>query len=207
MRVMARRPQPPERTQSGSKESPRDFRSEDGALPGCRKDFQVIRPDWVRTQRLIDGVHVREQKNVFKRTGILTEVFRRDWGVDEQPVDQVFQVLLAGSEISAWHTHQFTLDRLFVSQGRIRIVLYDGRRGSRTFGRINELQFGDMRPGLVVIPPGVWHGIQNVSAQASLILNLVDRAYSYTDPDHWRLPVDTAEIPYRFPGLPGDGGQ
>jgi dTDP-4-dehydrorhamnose 3,5-epimerase len=27
---------------------------------------------------------------------------------------------------------------------------------------------------------------------------MVDRAYTYEDPDHWRLPPDTREIPYRF---------
>jgi len=30
----------------------------------------------------------------------------------------------------------------------------------------------------------------------SILVNLVDAAYSYDDPDHWRLPPDTPEIPY-----------
>lgn len=29
-------------------------------------------------------------------------------------------------------------------------------------------------------------------------VNDIDRAYRYEDPDHWRLPADTGEIPYRF---------
>jgi dTDP-4-dehydrorhamnose 3,5-epimerase len=44
----------------------------------------------------------------------------------------------------------------------------------------------------------VWHGVQNVHPGPSSVLNLVDRAYRYEAPDHWRLPPDTAEIPYRF---------
>jgi hypothetical protein len=31
------------------------------------------------------------------------------------------------------------------------------------------------------------------------VLNLTDHAYTYDSPDHWRLPVDTRRIPYRFP--------
>jgi dTDP-4-dehydrorhamnose 3,5-epimerase len=49
-----------------------------------------------------------------------------------------------------------------------------------------------------VIPSGVWHGVQNLQATESRVLNLVDVAYEYEDPDHWRLPADTAEIPYSF---------
>ena len=61
-----------------------------------------------------------------------------------------------------------------------------------------ELQLGTVRPGLVVVPPRVWHGVQSVHAGSSSLLNLVDRAYRYERPDHWRLPPDTDEIPYRF---------
>jgi dTDP-4-dehydrorhamnose 3,5-epimerase len=35
-------------------------------------------------------------------------------------------------------------------------------------------------------------------ATPALVLNLVDRPYRYEDPDRWRLPPDTPEIPYRF---------
>ena len=174
------------------------FTSEDGAIEGCRKDVQSIRPDWIRVQKLIQGVKVHESRNVPKGQGILTEIFRRDWQIDDGGVDQVFQVLMAPGEVSAWHAHQFGRDRIFISQGSVKVVLYDGRTSSRTFGRINEFQFGSSRPGLVLIPPGVWHGTQNVSHQPSVTLNLTDHAYRYKDPDHWRLPSDSPKIPYQF---------
>ena len=109
---------------------------------------------------------------------------------------------LAPGEVSAWHAHQTTRDRLFVSQGMLKIVLFDARKGSPTFGRLNELRFGTVRPALVTIPPGVWHGVQNLSGEPSCLLNLVDRAYQYEDPDHRRLPPRTAKIPYRFDDAP-----
>jgi dTDP-4-dehydrorhamnose 3,5-epimerase len=55
-----------------------------------------------------------------------------------------------------------------------------------------------MRPTLVVIPPGVWHGLQVLSAEAATFVNFFDRAYDYSDPDDWRLPLDSPEIPYAF---------
>ena len=91
-----------------------------------------------------------------------------------------------------------TTDRLFVNRGLIKIVLYDAREASPTFGQINEFRLGNARPGLLIIPPKVWHGVQNIAQESSAILNLVDRAYAYEDPDHWRVDVNSPEIPYRF---------
>ena len=171
-----------------------------GLLTGAKKDRQSITSDWTLLKSAIDGVRLKEVRNVPKQGGSLTEVFRRDWLLDDGVVDQVFQVILRTGEISTWHMHQYTLDRLFVSQGLVKIALYDGRRSSPTCGKIAEYRLGTIRSGLVVVPPGVWHAVQNIADEPSAILNLVDKAYAYEDPDHWRLPYDTTEIPYRFEG-------
>jgi dTDP-4-dehydrorhamnose 3,5-epimerase len=167
-------------------------------IDGATKDGQSITSDWTPFLRLIDGVRIREVKNVPKSNGVLTEVFRTDWSLDEGAVQQVFQTTVVPGGLSAWHAHQHTTDRLFVSSGMLTIVLYDARESSPTHGRVNELRFGAQRPALVVIPPGVWHGVQNTGDVPALLLNLVDQAYRYEDPDHWRLPPDTPRIPYSF---------
>jgi dTDP-4-dehydrorhamnose 3,5-epimerase len=164
------------------------------------KDSQSITADWVRPQELIAGVVLKEVRNVPKDNGMLTEIFRSGWDIGETTVDQIFQVVLSPGAISAWHTHLETLDRLFVTHGLMKVVLYDDRSDSPTHGLVNEFKLGAWRPGLVVVPPGVWHGIQNLHHEPSTILNAVDRAYRYEDPDHWRVPHDSADIPYRFQG-------
>ena len=167
-------------------------------IQGAVKDRQSMTADWVPLAQHIAGIQVREVKNVPKDNGVLTEIFRLDWNLDSGAVQQVFQVTLVPGGLSAWHTHRLTTDRLFITHGLIKIVLFDGREESPTRGRVNELRFGVVRPALVVVPPGVWHGVQNVSSGPSSVLNIVDRAYRYEDPDHWRLPPDTPEIPYSF---------
>lgn len=169
-------------------------------LEGAVKDAQSITARWSPASlRLIAGVSVHEVLNVPKNHGYLTEVFRADWlrGMNVT-VDQVFQVVLDSGGISAWHAHERTIDRLFVSRGLVRIVLYDSREDSPTRGLINEFRFGTVRPALVCVPPQVWHGIQNVATTESMVLNLVDRAYDYEDPDHWRIPADSPHIPFSF---------
>jgi dTDP-4-dehydrorhamnose 3,5-epimerase len=168
-------------------------------LEGARKDRQSMAADWTRVdQQLIEGVRVREIANVPKQDGYLTEVYRADWRLDELPVRQVFQVTLNPGAVSGWHTHGTTHDRLFVNSGLIRIVLYDAREHSSTKGVTNEFRFGTVRAALVVVPPRIWHGIENVGPGVSSVLNLVDTEYAYDDPDHWRLPLDTDQIPFRF---------
>ena len=92
------------------------------------------------------------------------------------------------------------IDRLFINQGHVKVVLFDGRQESPTHGRICEIHCGDARPAMLVIPIGVWHGLQNLGSTDALMLNFPSRAYNYEDPDHYRLPFDTTEIPYAWSG-------
>jgi dTDP-4-dehydrorhamnose 3,5-epimerase len=171
-------------------------------LEGARKQSQSVTSDWeLAGQNTISGVLLKPMKTVLKGDGYLTEIFRRDWFPEIQIVDQVFQVTLFPAAINAWHAHEHTTDRLFVALGQCRIVLYDRRPGSPTCGVVSEFKLGAERRGLLEIPPKVWHGVQNLYPGNSLILNLVDRAYQYDDPDHWRLPLDSHLIPYQFANL------
>lgn len=169
-----------------------------GMLPGAIRREQSVTNDWHILRRSIDGVAVKEVRSVLKQNGYLTEIYRRDWQLDGTDVDQVFQIVLNPGVVEAWHMHARTVDRFFASTGRVKIVLYDARRESPTYQLVSEYLIGTERPALLIVPPGVWHGVQNISDETAVVLNLVDHAYVYEGPDHWGLPADTEEIPYRF---------
>jgi dTDP-4-dehydrorhamnose 3,5-epimerase len=171
---------------------------EEGGLLGAARDRQSVTRDWQSQVDLIDGVLVKEVRNVAKDNGYLTELWREDWPLSGAHVAQVFQAVIEVGGISAWHVHQLATDRLFANHGLVKIVLYDARAGSPTSGRVNVLRCGTTRPLLVVVPPGVWHGVQNLGSEPAFLINMPDRAYRYEFPDHWRLPQDTSEIPYSF---------
>lgn len=168
-----------------------------GYLPGTKQDRQSVTKDWESLQPLIEGVQVCEVRSVIKDNGHLTELYRSDWkGMTE--IRHVFQETLIPGEITAWHLHDQTTDRLFVSMGLVKIVLYDAREDSPTQGFLNVFRFGTPRSGLVIIPPGIWHGVMNVGSELALLINLTDQVYEYENPDHWKLPFDTEQIPYCF---------
>jgi len=164
-----------------------------------KKDPQLVNADWQpQGSILIEGVVLKAMSNVLSDNGCLTEIYRQDWRLDGKPVAQVFQKLLCAGDVSAWHAHRVTTDRLFIALGRAKVVLYDARLDSPSFGVVAEYRLGTERPALIVVPPGVWHGIRVIGDQPALLINLVDRAYDYEDPDHWRLPADSPDIPYRI---------
>jgi len=170
----------------------------DNMLPGAKKDSQLIDRDWHANQKVIEGISVREVLHVPRDHGVITEMFRPEWDPTEQPVVQIYQSRLFVGALGAWSCHEFSTDRLFVNHGLLKIALYDARPESKTLGVVNEFYAGDARPLLLVIPPGVWHGLQNVGTSDALVLNFPTRAYDYESPDHYRLPYDTPEIPYSW---------
>jgi dTDP-4-dehydrorhamnose 3,5-epimerase len=167
-------------------------------LPGARKDPQSVTSDWQTMQHAIDGVVIREVLHVPRDHGVITEMFRPEWDPTGLPIVHIYQSRLFPAAIGAWSCHAETVDRLFVNQGHLKIVLYDGRAGSRTAGRLMLTHAGDSRPCFVVVPSGVWHGLQNLGSSDALVINCPTKAYNYEDPDHYRLPYDSAEIPYTW---------
>ena len=167
-------------------------------LRGAQKDTQQVTSEWQRVRSSIAGVTVREVLHVPRDHGVITEVFRPEWDPTGLPIVHLYQSRLFPGAIGAWSCHAKNIDRLFVNQGHLKIVLFDARDDSETHGHLMELHVGDARPAFLVIPPDIWHGLQNLGSSDALMLNLPTKAYDYEDPDHYRLPWNTPEIPYTW---------
>jgi dTDP-4-dehydrorhamnose 3,5-epimerase len=55
---------------------------------------------------------------------------------------------------------------------------------------------GQQNPILLKIPPGVMHGFKGIGQGMTLMVNVPTELYRYDDPDEYRLPAHTDEIPY-----------
>ena len=173
--------------------------SNEWLIGSAKQDQASITKNWVpNAKKQIEGVSVIEVKPVMTDYGHLTEVLRGEWLADTPKVDQVFVSTIMAGHLSAWHAHATTTDRLFAVTGQFRVVLFDARQDSPTYGLLTEYKMGAQRPMLIVVPPKVWHGVQNYGSDTAVLLDAVDLAYKYDDPDHWRLPADSKEIPYSF---------
>ena len=167
-------------------------------LKDAKKDQQTITADGKLTRTFLQGVAQKEILNIITGNGVTTEIYRPEWTAGPDQVRHIIHAILRANAISAWHVHEYQTDTIFVTNGSIKLVLFDDRPDSTTRGKINVFHLSRMRPTLVTIPPGIWHGLQNIENSESSFINYFDRPYVYTDPDEWRLPFDTDKIPYQF---------
>ena len=115
------------------------------------------------------------------------------WG---EPIVYAYHITISPGRIKGWGVHKLQTDRYYVAYGFLRVVLYDGRPSSPTYERLSQFYFSDETPGLLKIPPGVWHGDQNLGDEDVVIINYPTRIYDKKSPDKWRIPVDSDLIPF-----------
>lgn len=119
------------------------------------------------------------------------------FGQDQQ-TPHVYMVTAAAQSVRAWVYHKRQSDRLAFTKGRIRIVLYDLRPQSPTYGALNVIEAGADNMLQLTIPPFVVHAVQNPTDEDTVFVNMPTRAYDPAWPDKSRLPKDHPGIPYRF---------
>jgi dTDP-4-dehydrorhamnose 3,5-epimerase len=65
--------------------------------------------------------------------------------------------------------------------GLFQVALYDLRMASPTFGQLNTIYTGALRPMQILIPPGVGHGYKVVGADSALLVYATDQFYNPSD--------------------------
>lgn len=162
------------------------------------KDRMSSDKNWNVQQDLIEGVKVKKLANVCDDRGTVCEIFRVDWMVSDEPIPQVFQTSIYPGRVKAWIVHRRHTDRLFVATGMLQLALFDDRADSLTRGRINEFFLGELNRGLLVVPPGVYHGWKNIGDKESVVISLPTEAYDYENPDVFRVDAHNGGIPYSW---------
>jgi dTDP-4-dehydrorhamnose 3,5-epimerase len=170
-------------------------------LENAKKDTQTVGRDGeIAGMRLISGVVVREGRNVLTRSGSLTEVFSLNWSETQVRPGHCNWVGMSPGAVTDWHCHAAQLDHIYAVLGTIRICLYDDRKTSDTRGMVNVFRVGALRPTLIIVPPGIWHGMHNEGGVPAGYINYFEKPFRHEDPDNFRLPHDTPSIPCRLAG-------
>ncbi|MBZ5536889.1 MAG: dTDP-4-dehydrorhamnose 3,5-epimerase family protein [Acidobacteriia bacterium] len=144
---------------------------------------------------MIDGVRVKTLKVISDERGRLMEVLRND---DDLFIKfgQIYITTAYPGVVKGWHYHKKQIDNFVVARGMMKLVLYDSRKKSKTFGEINEFFMGEHNPILVQIPAWVFHGFKCVSESECVVVNTPTEVYHYKKPDEFRVPYKSRKIPY-----------
>ncbi len=144
---------------------------------------------------MIPGVEVKPLVRHADDRGYLAELLRAD-----EPIfsgfGQANVTLTYPGVVKAWHYHRLQDDLWACVSGMIRVGLYDLRESSPTFKETAELTLGDYSPQLVKIPVGVAHGYKVLSPNPAILIYFVTKPYDRAQPDEYRLPWDSPEIPF-----------
>ena len=146
---------------------------------------------------MIQGVEIKQLTSHADERGYLMELLRSDDPIFTK-FGQCYVSLNYPGVVRAWHYHKKQDDHLAVVRGMCRVGLYDMREGSPTRGEVNEFYLGDHNPVLLKIPMGVVHGYKTVGVEPSLLVNFPTEVYNRQEPDEYRLPWNTAQIPFNW---------
>ncbi len=144
---------------------------------------------------MIDGVVVKKLVVIPDERGYLMEILRRDDPFFEQ-FGQAYLTVVYPDAVKGWHYHKEQTDHFCVVKGLAKVVLYDGRDGSKTKGEVNEYFIGEKNPCVLRIPKGVLHGMKGVGVEPALLLNLPDQMYDHAAPDEYRVAPHDGSVPY-----------
>ncbi len=146
---------------------------------------------------MIEGVIVKPLRVHADDRGYLMEILRDDDEVYER-FGQVYVTTCYPGVVKAWHAHTKQTDHLVCVSGTMKVGLYDGRPESPTRGETMSLVLGLVRPALVKVPPGIWHGFTAIGTESAMLLNVPTVHYDPEHPDELRRDPFDPEIPFEW---------
>ncbi|MBV8185932.1 MAG: dTDP-4-dehydrorhamnose 3,5-epimerase family protein [Alphaproteobacteria bacterium] len=149
---------------------------------------------------MIDGVVRHALRQFVDERGRTMHMLRRD-----DPHFAAFgEIYFSGvhfGKVKGWYRHREKTLNYAVPSGAIRVVIYDDRAGSASFGKLEEYRLGESEGdyALLTIPPFLWYGVQGLAPGTSIIANCSDLPNDPAESD--RKPIDSADVPYAWPTL------
>jgi len=113
------------------------------------------------------------------------------------------QVYLVGNfargVVRAFHKHNVLWDFFFISHGAAKFIFVDDRPDSPTYKEANTFVVSSRNPGLLVVPPGVYHGWMSLEDDTQLI-STASEVYNRESPDEVRVPPDSFGVKWEVKG-------
>lgn len=145
---------------------------------------------------MIEGVRVHPLRQIPDERGKIMHMLRCDDPHFEAFGEIYFSTVYPGV-IKGWHIHTHMILNYACILGAVKLVLYDEREGSPSYGHVQELFIGEANYVLVRVPPGVWNGFKGVGAMTSIVANCATLPHDPSeirrlDPLHNHIPYDWA---------------
>ena len=139
----------------------------------------------------------REREPIFVPAGLFAD--DRGWSIMNQlqgvmrPEGQINYSLMYPNVIKAWHRHAKQTDFWLCVSGMLKVGVHRQDDGATW-----QAVIGEKRPGVMVIPPPLWHGAATVGPESAGLLYYVTHQYDPAAPDEERRAYDAfADFPWQ----------
>jgi dTDP-4-dehydrorhamnose 3,5-epimerase len=127
----------------------------------------------------INGIVINNMAKNADNRGWLIELFRKDSLEDNLLPDMAYISLTYPGIARGPHEHRDQTDYFcFLGSSTFRLLLWDTRKASPTYGNKMILEVGESDQKIVIVPPGVVHAYKNIGEKPGLVINLPNRLYA-----------------------------
>jgi len=154
-------------------------------------------------KNLIKEVKFKQLRAITDERGRLMEMLRCDDKEFFTKFGQVYATTVYPDVVKGWHYHKKQTDNFVVIKGMAKVVLYDSRKKSPTYGQINEFFMGEHNLSILQIPPLVYHGFKGIGTEEAIIICCPTEPYNYKNPDEFKISPHSKEVPYDWGLKPG----
>jgi len=141
---------------------------------------------------MIDGVVIKKVKKNSDKSGFFAELVK----FGEKTFHEVLQTSYSETKpgiIKAWHIHDY-LEVWCIVKGYAKVVLYDMRHDSKTFGETQVINTGEDNMMVIAIPGNVAHGYKTIGRKSLGIIYHSSQTYN-------PKIKNIREIPFDDPGI------
>ena len=144
---------------------------------------------------MIDGVKIVPLRQIVDERGKIMHMLK---ATDEHFVGfgEIYFSCAWPGVVKAWHIHTTMTVNNAVMSGRAKLVMYDLREDSPTYGELQEVFFGEDNYVLVQIPPGIANGYKAYGDKMVIMANAAREPHR--PEEILRMPFDSPDIPYEW---------
>ena len=143
----------------------------------------------------IQGVKIIKKKVLSDDRGKILHMLKK---TDKEFIKfgEIYFSFVFPKKIKAWHIHKkMTLNYVAIF-GRIKLVLFDDRKNSKSNGVIEEIFLSNKNHFLISIPPKIWNGFCSADNKLAILANCSN--IPHNKKEILRINYNDPKIPYNW---------
>ena len=121
---------------------------------------------------MIHDVRITSLKILSDSRGSVMHMLRNDSKIFKSFGEIYFSTIYKDS-IKAWHLHKEATLNYACIKGSVKLVLFDDRKKSISFGKYAEYILTPKKFFLITIPPFLWNGFIGLDKEESIVANCI----------------------------------